>query len=643
MSAQKQIPFILALLPVLAILAATPTLASSDADYDDFSELNLEALLNQTIVSAAKYEQNLSESPMAATVITAEEIAASGYHSVPDLLKTVPGMDVMQSTSSGYDVSARGMNENGSNTMLVLVDGRSAYQDLFGLTIWERLNVTLEDIKAIEVIKGPGSAMYGANAFAGIVNIITFRPGEKSGTSFRTSVTGLGDSYASFRQAAEEGAHGYKFNGSWQRSPNWDTGEPQGETVRFDGLYQHRLNDSATFSISGGFTNSESAFLPFGLALASDGSNGFARVDMNWDDLEFRYYLNFWNLSNDNQTTIISDLGTNLESRMHDFELQKSINLLEKHRLLVGATARLRWTNYNDDPDPVNEDIYAAFLLEEWNPSDNLFISAGVRYEHHPLIKGHYAPRGGLVFKPHADHALRISYSKAYRDPSYLESYWASQFDLVPGLPTAVRGSEETGSEIIEAMEVGYQGLLGSSFLMNLAIFRNNIEDLISLQPTQFYPPPAPPIPAEMVFQNAESRQATGGEISGQWTLADHWRVKGFYSYVWVEDKDTGEHIGQATVHHAHLAAEWRPTSNQRWEVAGLFRGDGDRNQNFFVSGPVGTRPGVIMFDLVWNYEMPGSGRITLAARNILDKRIRHFLGGIEHRRTLAMSLTLGF
>ena len=134
------------------------------------------------VVSASRRAQLSIEAPAATTVITADEIRASVRTSIPDLLRRVPGADVMAMGASEADVSIRGFNQRISNKVLVLVDGRSVYQDFVGATFWSLINVPIGDIERIEVVRGPGSALYGANAALGVVNIITKPPGELRGS-----------------------------------------------------------------------------------------------------------------------------------------------------------------------------------------------------------------------------------------------------------------------------------------------------------------------------------------------------------------------------------------------------------------------------------------------------------------------------
>src|SRR6202040_2579554 len=139
----------------------------------DLADRSLEDLMNIEVTSVSKKEQKLSQTPAAVFVITQEDIRRSGATNIPDLLRMVPGLDVAQINANTWAISARGFNLQFANKLLVLVDGRAVYTPLFGGVYWDTVDVPLEDIDRIEVIRGPGGTVWGANAVNGVINIIT--------------------------------------------------------------------------------------------------------------------------------------------------------------------------------------------------------------------------------------------------------------------------------------------------------------------------------------------------------------------------------------------------------------------------------------------------------------------------------------
>ncbi|HOX27225.1 MAG TPA: TonB-dependent receptor [Candidatus Krumholzibacteria bacterium] len=632
---------------MFATLATLAVAAGAADEYQDFAELNLEALLDQTIVTAAKHEQKISETPVAATVISAEEIAASGARNIPELLDRVAGLSVIQSSSSSFEVSARGLNELASNAMLVLIDGRSVYEEFYGVTVWEALAVSLEDIKAIEVIKGPGSAMYGANAFAGVINILTFAPDEKPGTSARTFVSNLGESQGTLRAAGRQRALAWSASTTWDRSLDWEHDLPEAEAVRTRGRFTYDLGDRTTVSCEAGHFNGSLEMLPTNTTLLADGQTHFLRSDFTHGNLVARWYLNDWTLDIEPRDVALVGVTAAIESRLHDLEFQHSFAPSDDSFVLWGGSYRHKRFSYSLQDGKVTQDIYAAFALGEWTPRRAWLLSLGVRYEDHPLVGGHAAPRGGVVFKPHADHALRFSYSQAYRDPSYLETYWRTETELAPGMASVVRGDLDVASEEIRSCEIGYQGLVTSGALVNLAVFHNQLEDLIQAAPVAYFsspPAPHPGIPSEIVFQNLNSWDATGGELACEVDVDGGLRLSGFYAYTWLEDAATGARIVQAPLHSAQARATLRLGRQHELRLAGRYRSVAEWNLDLY--GGTGTVAGDerLVVDTAWQVHLaPAGHRFTLAIENILDRRYRDHPLAIEQGRRLYASLMVGF
>jgi len=628
---------------VISILVSSPGWAQDTVEYEDFAELDLESLLNQTITSATKYEQKLSESPVAATVITAEEIAASGARNIPELLRNVPGMGVIQTGSSSYDVSARGMTKVGANTFLVMVDGRKVYLDLHTVTLWDQLPVNMEDIKSIEVVLGPGSVMYGANAFAGIINIITFTPDEKPGSTARLLASDLGESYGSVRHAGRKGNTSYKFNTTWDRSEDWESGMKQTEIARIDGTVRHDLGDDAWLSGTLGHLTGHSMLIASDTHLQNDGAQSHGRLDFRKGNLEARLYVN--RLEMDLIPVGISLTGASiLESHTNDFEIRHSFHLTEAHHLIYGGSYRHQRTSYSQQSEAFKTDIYAGFLHDEWHLGDKITISTGARYDHHPLVGGHWAPRGGLVFQPHPDHALRLSYGKAYRDPSFVETNWQVEAELMPGFNQIIRGDKDVNSEILESFEFGYQGMLSDRLLARLALFNNQMENIIDMGVLNYFPsPPAPPgLPMEIAFQNMHTWNAAGGEFSLRYDPWSWMHLGANYSYVWLENYDTEEHLPQVPVHRASFMANLKPCGGHQLIIKGRFTSDAVKQPNIFQP----TQPYIdehFEMDAVWNLQTNSDGRLTLGVYNIFDRRTSDDPLAISRRRGLRMSLIQDF
>src|ERR1051326_911835 len=165
-----------------AVLVCALAGGASAQNSNELANLSVEDLMKVEVTSVARHGQRLSDTPAATFVITQEDIRRSGATNIPDLLRMVPGFDVSQIDQNVWGVSARGFNGRWANKLLVLIDGRSVYTPVFSGVRWDVQNVPLEDIDHIEVTRGPGGTLWGANAMNGIVNIITKRPIDAQGT-----------------------------------------------------------------------------------------------------------------------------------------------------------------------------------------------------------------------------------------------------------------------------------------------------------------------------------------------------------------------------------------------------------------------------------------------------------------------------
>jgi iron complex outermembrane receptor protein len=158
-----------------------PSQKASQSSPNDLTQVSIENLMNMEVTSVSKKEQKLSQVAAAIFVIAQEDIRHSGATNIPELLRTVPGMNVAQINSNTWAISARGFNLQFASKLLVLIDGRAVYTPLFGGVNWDTQEVPLEDIERIEVIRGPGGAVWGANAVNGVINIITKKAGDTQG------------------------------------------------------------------------------------------------------------------------------------------------------------------------------------------------------------------------------------------------------------------------------------------------------------------------------------------------------------------------------------------------------------------------------------------------------------------------------
>lgn len=214
-------------------------------------------LKEETVSIASRYEQPISRAPSDVYVITDEDIRSSGATDIPTLLRQVPGMEVMQTNAVDFNVSVRGNNQLSSNKLLVLVDGRSIYIDQSGTVFWKQLPVSLMEIKRIEVLKGPASAVYGFNAFDGVVSIITKSPEEMKGTTLQVAGGEVGTLLTNAVHAGTTGNWSYRISGGHEQTQRWSNRDaPALNGQRIGGVTEYHLSGDGKVRAEAGLTRS---------------------------------------------------------------------------------------------------------------------------------------------------------------------------------------------------------------------------------------------------------------------------------------------------------------------------------------------------------------------------------------------------
>ena len=534
---------ILVLAAAIAYAAEDPAPSALDTyDYVPSAE-NLsgsELLLFQEIpevITAAKELQPITESPSAVSVITADDIQRSGVTNLPDLLRTVPGLDVMEATASDFNITARGFNRLLANKMLVLVDGRSVYQDMLGVTLWQTLPLLLDDIERIEIVRGPGSALYGANAFSGIINIITRTPQETPPLAI-SRITGDHDlEVASLIHGGRVEKVDYKLSLASDRLGAWD--ETANAAAGLDPISHNvsRWNASAQRALGGGV-----------MTAYVGASDGHLQIlpDEAWGIIDFRSALDYWNLvyeqpdllvrgfSNHGEQVVASDLDDWVEFHTYDLEVQKRLQPRHDHSAILGATWRQNRIHLSEEQD-YKQRLYGAYVQDHYTNDHGVSVVGGIRYDHHALTGDHLSPRVSAVYSPRRGESLRASIATAYRNPSFFESYLdLHQGEVMPGISLWWHGNDELGAEKITSYDIGYQAVVSPRLRWEINAFYNKLDDFIVKAMV------AGPPDLEFTYLNDGSATARGAETAIAFIASPNLRGFANYSYQHLSDDSNG-------------------------------------------------------------------------------------------------------
>ena len=493
--------------------AAAPPLPPTPKTPTDIGAARTEDVFAESIVTASKGAQSPLDAPSSTSVITEQDIRLSGITKIPELLRRLAGVDIMEVTGGQTEVAIRGFNQRLSNKTLVLVDGRSVYIDLLGATLWQSLSIGVEDLARIEVVRGPGSAIYGADAFSGVINLITKKPGEgPNGIAAGYGEQGAthGSLWASGRQSdfAWRLAAGYDYLPRWSREvPNGRADVRTGigdqvessRTVRVDARLTRQLGKVGTFGIGGGLAQGSMEVLGIG-PLNDIVLPTFVSTDItSYFTSEHLDVRAFWNRLRADNSLNVNYLGQSLlparaEENIVDGELvfkQKSELSKELvNDLRIGADYRYKnitWT-YLDDTRVENH--YGLFLHDELKIGQLLAFVADYRVDWVPYLeKFEMSPRGAVLLHPTKTSTVRVSIATAYRKPTFLESYLSLPIQLpVTGTAQITEGHRREdpdfilSAERILSAEVGYLNQDSDYFVIDTSLFYNKVSNLIQLE-----------------------------------------------------------------------------------------------------------------------------------------------------------------
>jgi len=462
---------------------------------------DIEFLQEETVSIAVLHEQPISDAPSNVYVITDEDIRQSGAIDLPTVLRRIPGIEVMQMTGADFNVSVRGDNQLQANKLLIMVDGRSIYLDMQGEVLWKALPITLPEIKRIEVLKGPASALYGFNAFDGIINIITKSPEEMEGVTIQAG----GGEYGTLSSAAIlAGKHeklAYRLSVGQDQTNQWeDRNALAYRSTKFNGQFDYALPSQAKLTVSGGYLDSNAfdGHIVDTLEIAQKPSIGYALIGYEQSNFFIRgWWTQYTQPQIDAVNSLISNVFSitdkngsttqNIIAQTVNLDAQDAVDIGLGNRFTYGLNYRHNQVKSNFLDGDGHEDRLGLYIQDELKINPLVTAVGGIRLDMGTFINPTYSPRISFVFKPVRDHTFRASIAQAFRSPTIFETRTLSlaQF-ITPPLPsTVLTGSPNLVPEEITSYEFGYQGwYLKHRLRTRIDIFFNHISNLIGRSAT---------------------------------------------------------------------------------------------------------------------------------------------------------------
>jgi iron complex outermembrane receptor protein len=487
------------------------------------------------VVSASRTEEKLVNAPATMTVIGQQTLQSAPSQNFAELLRAVPGVNITQVSARDINVTTRGATSTLATGQLALLDGRSLYQDFFGFVMWDFLPVNLNEIKQVEVIRGPASAVWGANALNGVVNVITKSPREMQGTSAILGVGGFErDAGTGVSQGAGtlwyiSGTHAQAINdreafkisaGAYSQDPfARPTGQipcdrPEVCTVKtaqypgynntgtaqpkFDGRLDYDLPDGGKWSFSGGVAGTDgimhTGIGPFDVNKGS--VMGYAKVNFADKGFKAGFFTNLLSGDADNllslDATTLKPVLFNFNTKTFDLEASNVQTFQQKHVVTYGGNLRFNTFDLSLAPNAQNRTEGGGYVQDEMFLSKLFRLVAGARVDRFDYLDNFvFSPRVSFMIKPEESQTFRVSYNRAYRSPSVINNFLdvtlAQPIDLTPfavlnpavagltyPLPVQSVGNQDLKETSLDAFEIGYTGLVAQGRAVVSAAFYVN-------------------------------------------------------------------------------------------------------------------------------------------------------------------------
>jgi iron complex outermembrane recepter protein len=590
-----------------AILALNSLPTSSQQKSADLTQQSLEDLMNIEVTSVSKTKETLSRTAAAIFVISPEDISRSGATNIPDLLRMVPGLDVAQIDGNTWAISARGFNARFSNELLVLVDGRPVYSQVFGGVFWDVLDLPLEDIERIEVIRGPGGSIWGANAVNGVIDIITKKASETHGglvvagggntdqgfgttqyggrvgrnTDYRVYAKYLNQDHLP-NAAAQDGGDGWHMIQGGFRT---DSALSSRDNLMLAGnVYTAREgNPTSTFP-------TVTTPVPQNVELLVGLNGGY--IQAVWDhtlspvsDTSLQVSYDHYN-RNDN---LRESRGT------FNLDFQHHYGGWKRNNIVWGLTYRYSTSESDGNllisliPAGLATNLFGSFVQDEITLlPDRLYLTLGTKLEHNYYTGFDFMPNARLAWVPNSHHTLWAAVSRAARTPNELDAFLRVSVAGFPGpggIPALLSlvGNPHFKNENLVAYEAGYRATVLKELSIDFTAYFDQSSDQETTEPGAPFmdnTPPPPHLIVPLTFENLMHGETHGLEVAVNWQATHRWTLSPGYAFEEIHmhlaptSQDTtslGAAQGSSPDHSAQLRSHLVLGHGLSWDTSAYF------------------------------------------------------------------------
>jgi iron complex outermembrane receptor protein len=566
-----------------------------DMDIEQLSKVDVMApMLQEEVTTVTRQPSTVGKTPAAVFVITQEMIRRSGATNIPDVLRMAPGVEVARLDANKWAISIRGFNNLYAAKLLVQIDGRAVYSQFFSGVIWDIQDVVLQDVERIEVIRGPGATVWGANAVNGVINIITKSAKDTQGLLLNGGVGTEERGFSTLRYGGRIGDDLYwrAYGKQFERDGGYFPGDDDFDDWRqarggFRADWYAGCDDVITFQ--GDFFDGDAgerkalAFptAPFLRVETYDnhhfGENGLIRwthtIDEDSDFLVWAYYDRYGRI-----TPFVD-----LEQETFNVDFQHRFPVGQRHNVIWGTGYRhiddhlFGHFSFSLDPAFRNTNLFSYFIQDEITlEEDRWYLTVGSKFEHNDFSGFEFQPSVRLLYTPNERESMWAAVSRAVQTPDRTDDDLIFHQFVSPFGPTFARitGNPDLEAEDLLAFETGYRAQPTDEFSWDLALFYNHYSDssrTVVGAPFLDFSVPAFIVPTTL--ENLGSADAYGGELAATYQVHCDWQITGAYSLLYLDVHSTSGDDTQGSSAHNRLyvRSSWDLRPDLELDVVGRY------------------------------------------------------------------------
>ncbi len=651
------------------LLVVCVACASTAAAFDrDLTELSLEDLTNVEVTSVSKTAEKRNQAAAAIAVITGEDIRRTGATSIPEALRLAPGLHVGRINTNSWSVSSRGFAGSNSSKLLVLMDGRSIYTPLFSGVFWDAQDMMLADVDRIEVIRGPGGTLWGANAMNGVINIDTKSARDTHGGLVEAGGGNEERGFGAFRYGAQLGDdfHYRVFANYFDRAGGFNPDGPAHDTWRL-GHVGFRSDFDATrddaLTLQGDLYDGEAGLLRSQLAVASPDGTPLINSTRHDTDLAGGNVLGRWRRTLSAASDLTLQAYYDRTERRDpafidvldtfDVDLQHRLPAPFGHEIVWGIGYRLMSDTFRTDTPVValrspqaNDQLVSGFVQDEIALFANtLRFTIGTKLERNDYSGFEVQPSGRVAWTPDATHTTWAAVSRAVRTPTRIErDFLVDARDPSGDLAARLDGNRSLRAEKLTSLELGYRWQPLATLFVDVATFYNLYDDLVTMEigtpstegATTIFP---------LSNRNEMHGDAYGGEVALNWAPVNGWRLAGSYSALVLElatepgSNDTSSGLVEDASPQHQIEVHSFVDLPRGFELDTMVRWVDE------LSSPEGDRPTPSYWnaDVRLGWRGPSGVELSVAGQNLLDDHHEEFPGGTQVERGVYGKLSWRF